>query len=776
MPQLSKKLKRLIKRSVFPIKYNEKNSKILLNIYESLDKEIPLRELVRRMIMNIDDKWDSTYSSLYLSALRYVYSVFLAHSDNDTSFSVVGRTYELLCDPYEQDFIKDYPLMRYRQEAIMFPEGDQWISSPQFEMIEDEPDISFCTPWEYEVDDYKYAFEPFDSEKYADIIRYLTAKMVYLLQNKRKFWSRVIDLSKLSHYISDTSFFVPEETYSTTKRKIDHLDMSMLLKEIRSPTLKVMEFIRKPIYVSPNNIRDTFIPSWKTFCALFVLESLCDEIIPVLPEVRIGKVNSELRYTSRYYIMVDIKKFGIMFPKEVILSVIEGLERIFSVNLEYIKSAYKNYVLYIDGEATYPCRGFGLGNMNKLATIAHYIIAKESGLKFYVYSDDIVYMLDKEPSLDVLSRMRTYYENFGMTLNIKKCYISNHWEFLGESSHDFYDYVENNKCISMFMESFFSPTLLIGEMREKSALAIYSQCRDLWLKNHEINPILREDLILYPESMGGFVRTNQPLSYCEQADLTPSLFTSIRSPPSKFIIREIDEFYSTGSQVDYYLNSIVRTFHIDERRKMSNWKLLQFWIKEEKRYVRADIGNKGLHHVIQFGIDHLDLPDYLLKFRSSPSQLKGYVEVPKMLRKGNVPCPFPIISVRQSDELLLKKLSVFTDFPLYTKYMLELKKKRAIMDILYDPPNQSKKYLNEMALALYFTQVNSDTFNFEVPEKVEFEPISYEELDLDYIQSLAVYREEDHDDVALEGLYEFQHYDEDEEEIDIEDEVDLDEL
>lgn len=740
MKNLGDKLKYLVRKSRFPIKYSEENSNILKSIYESLDFNIPLRKLVRNMIQNIREEWDVTYSSLYLSALRYVYSVFLAHSDNDTTLSVTGSTYLLLLNPWDQDYIKDYALYQYRIGTTMFPEGEDWISDERFSLIEDEPLINFCTPWDYEVEDYKYAYEPYDSEKYTNELRFLTAQTLEFLSNIKGI-SSFVDVNKLHRYITDTSFFVPEESLDSTFKKIDKLNLSMLIEEVKNPTIKSFEFIRKQIYVSPNNIRDTFIPSWKTFCALFVLESLCDDVVSRLPEIRIGKVNSNLKFEHNYYVMIDVKKFGIMFPKEVIISTIEVIERMFHLDLSYIKTAYMNYILYVDGKETYPSRGFGLGNMNKLATLAHWAIAKVSGLKFYVYSDDIVYMLDKEPSLDILERFKTFYETFGLVLNTKKCYISNSWEFLGESNHDFFDYVENSRCISLFLEAFFSRTYLEGELKEKAALKIYSECRDLFLKNHEINPILRNDLLLYPVSMGGFVFTNTPLTYCEQGDLEPSTLTSIGSIPEKFIYSDVDSFYSnTSSKVDYYLDSIVRHYHISERRKMSSWKELQWWKSEEYRYKRSRIGNKGLYDILQFGINHQDLPDYLLDFRPSPSQIKTFVKVPSVFRRKMKTSFLPVISVRKSDLEFLDQISLFTDFPLYTKYMMELKKGKGIMRIKdFHNPYKNDKIAKEMSLTLFF-HLTGDTVNhYQPPEQTEFPNLIFEELDLDYIVGLAEY-------------------------------------
>ena len=777
MESLSKKVKYLVRKSKLPIKYSEKNSNILKGIFEGIDRTKPLRQLVRDMIKGIDRSWDQTYSSLYLCVLKYVYFVFLSHSSNSTTFAVTGDTYQLMLSPYLQDYIKDYPLYMYRQDAVMFPEGNQWINSPEFKLIEDEPIISICIPWDYEVEDYKYAFEPFDIQRYENSCKYMafaTEKRLAMFKNL----TRVIDLGKIYRYISDTSYFIPEVSKDKTFRKIDHLEMTDLIQEIEHPTLTCMEFIRKQIYVSPNNIRDTFIPSWKTFCALYVVESLCDQFMAQAPEIRIGKVNSNLKYNSKYFAMIDIKKFGIMFPKEVIISVLQGMERAMNVDLSYIINAYRNYILYVDGTATTPTRGFGLGNMNKLATLAHYMIAKVSELKFYVYSDDIVYMFDVEPDESVLERFRRLYEDFGMTLNMKKCYLSSNWEFLGQSSHEYYDYVESAQCSTSFTEAFFSPTLIQGEMLERNTLSTFCESRDLWLKNHEINPILRSDLIVYPESMGGWVRTNQPWSYCEEGGLTPSTFTAIRSVPKKFIQRTPDEVYVTHSKADYYLDSVVRHFSIDERRKMSNWKILKFWEQEERRYKKAPIGNKGLLSMMYFGISHLDIPKSYLVERKSPSQLKCYVKIPSIVNNGKIPNPYPIISVRKSDELLLKKLSMFTDFPIYTKYMLELKSKMAIMDIKFDPPYQTDKYLYEINLITYITQIKESPMDFVIPEKLDHEPLIFEWLDLSYMDPISKYRidhEEEEDFVKdfddLDGVIVTE-----EEELEVETNLDFDEL
>ena len=273
--------------------------------------------------------------------------------------------------------------------------------------------------------------------------------------------------------------------------------------------VKQLAFTRVLTYVSPGNLRDTFIPDQPTMRILTEIECICDSFIKLIPEIRIGKQGIPIK-ESPYYLMLDLKKFGLTFPHELLLDTLDAIGITLSVDVSYYKECIQNMIVFKDGNLYKMRRGFGLGNLNKLSTIAHYLIAKEFNVNFLVYSDDIVYCLDDYDD-HVLNRFIQVYEAYGLIVNRKKTCLSTYWEFLGNSSYPGYEQrFHLTEICNMGMSIYGSEAECYKS--ESAILTNYFRIsrpmkRVIFFNNHTIVPLDKMKLLV-PIQSGGYLWTD----------------------------------------------------------------------------------------------------------------------------------------------------------------------------------------------------------------------------------------------------------------------------
>lgn len=290
-------------------------------------------------------------------------------------------------------------------------------------------------------------------------------------------------------------------------------------------------FTRVLTYVSPGNLRDTFIPDQPTMRILTEIECLCDSIIKSLPEIRIGKSGIPIKETP-YYLMLDSKKFGLTFPQQLLEDTLRAIGVLNGIDVEYYCQCLRHMFVYKDGTMYKMNRGFGLGNLNKLSTLAHYLIAKETGLPFLVYSDDIVYCLERYDD-HTLSKFVEIYESYGLIVNMKKTCISTYWEFLGNSSYPGYEQRWHlteicNLALSIYgseVECYLSESAIMTDYFRISR----PMKRTIFFINHTIAPLDKVKLLI-PKQSGGYLWTDDYGNWVETHTTYPVYSYHVERP------------------------------------------------------------------------------------------------------------------------------------------------------------------------------------------------------------------------------------------------------
>jgi hypothetical protein len=207
---------------------------------------------------------------------------------------------------------------------------------------------------------------------------------------------------------------------------------SKLRKEVRSGyemTNEPFQFKRTLINVSTSNYRDSWVNTPGGRAKLKYFEILCRRMIRNVPEIPDGDMENDgfvenLRFSPDHtYVMGDLKKWGITFPVYLIRIFCEEAEARFPLGWTTLASQFENASLWVNGERhNVGVRGFGLGNLNYMSSIIHYLILKMTNAdKFVVRSDDSLTCFKKadNPHYEIYLK-----EQLGFIVNKKKINIS----------------------------------------------------------------------------------------------------------------------------------------------------------------------------------------------------------------------------------------------------------------------------------------------------------------------------------------------------------------
>jgi hypothetical protein len=158
-----------------------------------------------------------------------------------------------------------------------------------------------------------------------------------------------------------------------------------------------------------------------------------------------AKTKKRRKRLSSYpaYIMSDIKKCGLTFPRRLFKVVGEELNRLHIDCGDEIISLAEAPVYYA-GQRYDPIRGSGLGNLNEVVTLIQCIWGEmlcHVGLigNALFFNDDGVLCLDKSDNL-ALPKILSFYAKFGMIMNIEKSFFSKYNIFCEDYNSGDYDF------------------------------------------------------------------------------------------------------------------------------------------------------------------------------------------------------------------------------------------------------------------------------------------------------------------------------------------------
>lgn len=477
------------------IQYNSENLKLYIHLSSEICSNESSFRNFERMILHPDNSGITYYLAQMCWFHHCLEQMDLGIEKSDIREDLV-RFVEYNRDPEIIDSIKDSFLMRLRMDetADILDECEGWLQENSRYV---NYNIEFCFPWLVDNGDWKYCLE-----EISDDIPHLSQRRAYRSLGQISFDEKICITEKTRLYKNSVTSLDGTLYRRLSNMKFTNEINGGFLTEGRDPIIK---YTRVLTFVSPGNIRDTFVPEQSSLVILNEIELLAGKFCDQIFGIRIGK-----RWVyppdCEFYGMIDTKKFGLTFPHSVLHDTISMMEKVLCVDLAFYHKCIDNQWVYVDGVAYNLKRGFGLGNLNKLATLAHYWMLQSVGIDSFVYSDDVLLFLKEENSdLEVIT---SYYEEMGFIVNKKKCYISSYWEFLGESSNEISDDHQNQTEFARMCKILFNSRPVIDqlmsiEMPRAGSLARTVK-RSLFFITYSIAPLRDPIKLLLPWQSGGF--------------------------------------------------------------------------------------------------------------------------------------------------------------------------------------------------------------------------------------------------------------------------------
>lgn len=477
------------------IQYNSENLKLYIHLSSEIRSTESSFKNFERMLFHPD----SSGITYYLAQMCWFHHCLeqmdlgiepLAIREDLVKFVEYNR------DPEIIDSIKDSFLIKLRMDesAEVLDECLGWLQDNSKYV---NYNIEFCFPWIVDNGDWRYCLERCEGN-----IPHISQKRAYKSTGQFYFDDKVAITEKTRLYKNSVTSLDGELYRRLSRMEFTNNVNSGFLTEGRDPIIK---YTRVLTFVSPGNIRDTFVPDQSSLVILNEIELLAGKFCDQIFGIRIGK-----RWVyppdCESYGMIDTKKFGLTFPHPVLHDAIAMMEKLLCIDLSFYHKCIDNQWVYVDGVAYNLKRGFGLGNLNKLATLAHYWMLQSAGIDSFVYSDDVLLFL-KEENAD-LEIITSFYEEMGFIVNKKKCYISSYWEFLGESSNDVFDVHQNQQEFARMCKILFNRRAVIDQMMSIE-LPRYGSLprtvkRSLFFITYSIAPLRDPIKMLLPQQSGGF--------------------------------------------------------------------------------------------------------------------------------------------------------------------------------------------------------------------------------------------------------------------------------
>jgi hypothetical protein len=185
-------------------------------------------------------------------------------------------------------------------------------------------------------------------------------------------------------------------------------------------------YIRKLIPVGPENTRDAWIACPHTYEEQAIVESISEHLLRFQRRSCVGKPFSieKVNKLGTCFLMADIKKFGISFPRELIRVFLEELSPHYNI-IEGILENFKTLVYNSIDNLYYSVeRGFGLGNLFFTSTLIYCLVQEILKFPSLCFHDDTVVAVPPSYQLDDRYEYLQLLEGYGFIINYDKVFIS----------------------------------------------------------------------------------------------------------------------------------------------------------------------------------------------------------------------------------------------------------------------------------------------------------------------------------------------------------------
>jgi hypothetical protein len=402
----------------------------------SLFEEFPDRGLMKSAIYAYfelrssypDSPYAAQIGQSYLEYAFFAYGVYFETGGRVLSL----RSFEDLLDAFDKhgveltDGLKLYQLQTFIEKTAEGVTPYYTSARAEFEALtgysEDDfraiPSERIFPMEEYDPEDWKAALLPLETNQ-SEVDRFRLVAREFIESR-----------DELDTYVSEKEMFRFQNVSCASERNPSK--GSKLREEVREKYEmddEPFQFKRTLINVSTSNYRDAWINTPASRAKLKYFEILVRRMIRNVPEIPDGDMEYDgyaehFRYSSDYnYVMGDLKKWGITFPVYLIRIFCEEAERRFPVGWVKLAEQFEKATLWVGEEPIkIGTRGFGLGNLNYMSSVIHYLILKMTNAdKFVVRSDDSLaaYRKTDSPFYEVYLK-----ERLGFIVNRKKINIS----------------------------------------------------------------------------------------------------------------------------------------------------------------------------------------------------------------------------------------------------------------------------------------------------------------------------------------------------------------
>ena len=574
-----------------------------------------------------------------------------------------------MSDPFYCDTGKDSYLLEYRRQCeVCHPELNDLVNELMFTHSHFFESMPF---WSHPVRDYEYALKKprvISDDNYTDFRDMLHDTLV-----KKHLTLEYRDVLKSA--LKRSSIFSVEDMKNIRRYSKENL-VSRFHEVIRNRIDHPWQFKRTLIPVSNGNLRDTFVPSIETFPQMVILEDIARQICNTIPEIKIGKRYIPLgKVEGRIYTMIDIKKFGLTFPRELLQLTMEVIADTFNIDISWmIKNWERSEVLLEDGFHKIN-RGFGLGNQNFMATLAYWVICKGTGYPFFIYSDDVIFW--HRPDQEGLFDIEKYISQFGLEINLKKSYSSEIPEFLGRTPQISYLEYEENLMICRMAEAIFQPDDWRTYECEVQILNAHPELKRIFFHNHHYRNILSRRLLTAPTVCCGYIQMKEPQEWFYRHSFAKDWF--IRSEkPRREEKYELDMNCPFEGYYIVYNKPALKSISL--KKELSKYEQRRRNLRLLKKIRSAEISDCTDPNSILFLYSKGLIPRNTLEFRKGKKEVRilgvlnfGYN--PLLVKRSSHYIKFAF----DPNNEFIRTLNAFTVFPVETWGLMSLKYGRKIL-------------------------------------------------------------------------------------------------
>lgn len=250
--------------------------------------------------------------------------------------------------------------------------------------------------------------------------------------------------------------------FNTSKSFVPGLNKSKYNYEIminKRPRL-TSKFKFKRAYVWKNSVeaRDCLVGDQDTTFTIMTCQQYLAQIGNLIPEYKMNRSSNECtNYLIRqnigkyYYIMVDIKKCGLTYPRSYVLALLDFLSELYpqAKAFKCCADAYRsNPSVFVpdDGNTYSMTNGVGLGMLNELVTIGNLLIyrrAKSEDLfpptttGWFFNDDQLIFFESEHRSMyadKIMEEWITFLRNYGIVVHEDKPFAGKYGVFLEQWS------------------------------------------------------------------------------------------------------------------------------------------------------------------------------------------------------------------------------------------------------------------------------------------------------------------------------------------------------